>query len=297
MAKNARVLRSGIADYPGLVKDQRSVWRQCQAMEPARKEALDGDRPALSAKSLVKRFGGVAAVDGVSIDVRRGEIVGLIGPNGAGKTTLFDLIAGELKPTSGGIRLDGAAVESGPAACAAGARPRPHLPDPAPVSRDDADRERDAGRAGPDRRAHLAELARAADGGAGGARLPRQGDEPARFRHARPARTRAGAHSFRRSAQAARTRPRADGRPGAAPARRAGRRRQSEPARGDCRTHRRDQPARRRAPRHRAQHGRDRSALRARLRHGGRQASLRRAAGGGGPRPARHRGLSRRRPA
>ena len=72
-------------------------------------------RPVLSAKSLVKRFGGVAAVDDVTIDVGSGEIVGLIGPNGAGKTTLFDLIAGELKPTSGRIWLDGAAVEFAPA--------------------------------------------------------------------------------------------------------------------------------------------------------------------------------------
>jgi branched-chain amino acid transport system ATP-binding protein len=68
-------------------------------------------RPALKAETLVKRFGGVAAVDGVSIEVAQGEITGLIGPNGAGKTTLFDLIAGEQKPTSGRIWLNGAAVE------------------------------------------------------------------------------------------------------------------------------------------------------------------------------------------
>jgi branched-chain amino acid transport system ATP-binding protein len=83
-------------------------------MEPILKKPARGDRPALSAKSLVKRFAGVAAVDDVTIEIGRGEIVGLIGPNGAGKTTLFDLIAGELKPTSGRIWLDGAAVESAP---------------------------------------------------------------------------------------------------------------------------------------------------------------------------------------
>ena len=105
-------------------------------MEPIPKKPSGGGRPALSAKSLVKRFGGVAAVDDVTIDVGRGEIVGLIGPNGAGKTTLFDLIAGELKPTSGRIWLDGAAVESAAAEFATGARPRTHLPDPAPVSRE-----------------------------------------------------------------------------------------------------------------------------------------------------------------
>jgi branched-chain amino acid transport system ATP-binding protein len=66
---------------------------------------------ALSAKNLVKRFGGVAAVDGVSIEVLRGRIVGVIGPNGAGKTTLFDMIAGEQHPTSGRIDLNGVAVE------------------------------------------------------------------------------------------------------------------------------------------------------------------------------------------
>jgi branched-chain amino acid transport system ATP-binding protein len=54
-----------------------------------------------------KHFGGVKAVDGVSFDVREGEILGLIGPNGCGKSTLFNCILGQLPPTAGGVTLDG----------------------------------------------------------------------------------------------------------------------------------------------------------------------------------------------
>ena len=71
--------------------------------------------PLLAARDLVKRFGGVAAVDGVSIDLPRGRLFGLIGPNGAGKTTLFDLLAGEQTPTSGGVNVNGVAMERAPA--------------------------------------------------------------------------------------------------------------------------------------------------------------------------------------
>jgi len=71
--------------------------------------------PLLAARDLVKRFGGVAAVDGVSIDLPRGRLFGLIGPNGAGKTTLFDLLAGEQTPTSGGVNVNGVAIERAPA--------------------------------------------------------------------------------------------------------------------------------------------------------------------------------------
>jgi branched-chain amino acid transport system ATP-binding protein len=61
----------------------------------------------ISVVDVHKHFGGIHAVDGVSINIEKGSITGLIGPNGAGKTTLFNVIAGVFKPTSGRIYLDG----------------------------------------------------------------------------------------------------------------------------------------------------------------------------------------------
>ncbi len=68
--------------------------------------------PVLEARGVSVRFGGVAALTDVSIQVEPGEIVGLIGPNGAGKTTLFDAISGIRTPTSGSIVLNGVDVTS-----------------------------------------------------------------------------------------------------------------------------------------------------------------------------------------
>ncbi len=64
----------------------------------------------LRVENLTKRFGGVAAVSGVSFDVAAGAIHAVIGPNGAGKTTLFNLITGVYAPSSGSIRLRGEEV-------------------------------------------------------------------------------------------------------------------------------------------------------------------------------------------
>lgn len=58
-----------------------------------------------------KRFGGLVAVNDVSLDIERGEIVGLIGPNGAGKTTLFGCVVGLIRPTAGTITFDGRRVD------------------------------------------------------------------------------------------------------------------------------------------------------------------------------------------
>jgi len=63
--------------------------------------------PLMRIVQLVRRFGGLVAVNQVSFDVHPGEIVGLIGPNGAGKTTLFNIISGHLKSDSGQLLFDG----------------------------------------------------------------------------------------------------------------------------------------------------------------------------------------------
>jgi branched-chain amino acid transport system ATP-binding protein len=63
--------------------------------------------PLLSARALVKRFGGLVATDNVSLDVVPGEIHALIGPNGAGKTTLVGQLTGNLAPDSGSIQFAG----------------------------------------------------------------------------------------------------------------------------------------------------------------------------------------------
>jgi len=60
----------------------------------------------LRTENLFKRFKKKNAVQNVSVEVRRGEIVGLLGPNGAGKTTIFRMITGEIKPDGGGIWFD-----------------------------------------------------------------------------------------------------------------------------------------------------------------------------------------------
>ncbi len=73
---------------------------------------ISAGKPLLRLRNVQKSFGGVRAVDGCSLDVRKGTITGLIGPNGAGKTTLFNVVAGLYAPDAGEIwlrkeRIDG----------------------------------------------------------------------------------------------------------------------------------------------------------------------------------------------
>ena len=63
--------------------------------------------PLLEISGLTRRFGGLIAVDNVSLALTQGEIMGLLGPNGSGKSTVLNLISGALRPDVGSIRLDG----------------------------------------------------------------------------------------------------------------------------------------------------------------------------------------------
>lgn len=65
----------------------------------------------LSCRNIAKSFGGVHALKDISIEIGTDEIVGVIGPNGSGKTTLFNVLSGELKPTSGTVALAGRRID------------------------------------------------------------------------------------------------------------------------------------------------------------------------------------------
>jgi branched-chain amino acid transport system ATP-binding protein len=65
----------------------------------------------LEVRGVVKHYGGIAAVNGATLDVEQGSITGLIGPNGAGKTTLFNIVSGFRRPESGTVAFGGTRIE------------------------------------------------------------------------------------------------------------------------------------------------------------------------------------------
>jgi branched-chain amino acid transport system ATP-binding protein len=83
---------------------------------------LTGGRVILRLDNLTRSFGSLRAVDGISLEVAKGEALGIIGPNGAGKSTLFNLITGLLRPDAGLIGFDGRDITRAPprARCIAG---------------------------------------------------------------------------------------------------------------------------------------------------------------------------------
>jgi ABC-type branched-subunit amino acid transport system ATPase component/ABC-type branched-subunit amino acid transport system permease subunit len=86
---------------------ERRIRRSVATASPTGHQPDLGRGVMLDARHLGKRFGGVVAVDDVSLSVRRGETVGLIGPNGAGKTTTFEMLAGFTTPDRGTVMFEG----------------------------------------------------------------------------------------------------------------------------------------------------------------------------------------------
>src|SRR5271169_5184464 len=70
--------------------------------------------PLLDVQGVSRRFGGLLALNEVSITVDKGEAVGVVGPNGAGKTTLFNCVCGTLRPQAGSISFDGRVIDGFP---------------------------------------------------------------------------------------------------------------------------------------------------------------------------------------
>src|ERR1700742_281420 len=77
-------------------------------------ELAQGQDPLLAVRDVSVVFGGIVALNGVSFDMRYGQILGLIGPNGAGKTTLFNCLSRLYQPSSGEILMEGASILSRP---------------------------------------------------------------------------------------------------------------------------------------------------------------------------------------
>jgi branched-chain amino acid transport system permease protein len=84
------------------------------AVSRAPQSAPPGDEAIIEVRDLTVRFGGLVALNGVSLTVRRGEMVSIIGANGAGKTTLFNAITGFVKPSEGGVFYQGKSVSDIP---------------------------------------------------------------------------------------------------------------------------------------------------------------------------------------
>jgi ABC-2 type transport system ATP-binding protein len=92
-----------------------------------------GEMALVEARDLVKRFGALTAVDGITFKVERGEVVGFLGPNGAGKSTAMKIISGFLEPTSGQAWIDGHNSHTDPIAAR---RKLGYLPEGAPAYAD-----------------------------------------------------------------------------------------------------------------------------------------------------------------
>ncbi len=90
---------------PGPARSEAPGMMRAEPM-PARR-GLRGEMADIDVQGLVKRYGDVAAVDGLSFSVERGEVFGMLGPNGAGKTTTLEIIEGLRSRAAGSVRVLG----------------------------------------------------------------------------------------------------------------------------------------------------------------------------------------------
>jgi branched-chain amino acid transport system permease protein len=102
-----RLLPRGIVPEGARVLPVRREPATAAIPAPAPYSLGGGRGPVLALHDVSKRFGGIAAVDGLSFQLRRGEVTALIGPNGAGKTTVFNLLTGAIRPDAGQVLLHG----------------------------------------------------------------------------------------------------------------------------------------------------------------------------------------------
>ncbi|MCW2551539.1 MAG: branched-chain amino acid transport system ATP-binding protein [Mycobacterium sp.] len=99
MTAEREAKRDGASSEQAIDEEMAALHREVRVAEG---ETL------LQTTDLTVKFGGLTALDSVTFDIKRGEILGLIGPNGAGKTTCFNAITGVYRPTSGSVVFDGA---------------------------------------------------------------------------------------------------------------------------------------------------------------------------------------------
>ncbi|MFF5036776.1 ATP-binding cassette domain-containing protein [Nocardia salmonicida] len=98
---------AGEVDVTAVMPELADAETVAEVVAPHREIDTAVGEPLLRTDGLTVKFGGLTALDGVSFEIRRGEILGLIGPNGAGKTTCFNAITGVYKPASGSVHFDG----------------------------------------------------------------------------------------------------------------------------------------------------------------------------------------------
>jgi branched-chain amino acid transport system permease protein len=107
LAAAAAAIVLGPRRKPAAVAPQPATEPELSTVEPEPDDVPPVGDVVVECREVAKHFGGVRALDDVSLDIRTGELIGLIGPNGSGKTTLVNLLSGTFRPTRGEIRVGG----------------------------------------------------------------------------------------------------------------------------------------------------------------------------------------------